>query len=322
MVGLSVRTPVEARLDWSYGSPEPRVRALYERATTAQWHAGTDVDWSIDVPYGAPLPDDSPYALAAFAESPLRPGGRALWDAFRWETQAWLVSQFLHGEQAAMVVAARLVETVPELDAKFYAASQAIDEARHVEAFSRYLADHVPEPYPVSGPLDALLSDILSDARWDVTALGMQIMVEALAMAAFRLADSTFHDDLVKQIARLVARDEARHITFGVLSLQGVYPHLTTAELRDREDVVLEAANLIRRRFLLADVWQRLGVDVPAGVEFARRDPLMTAYRQTIFSRIAVALEQVGLMTPRVREGLAGLDLLGAAASVRGRTGG
>jgi len=315
MANWTVTAPVQANLTWSYESRDGRLAGLYERAKAAQWNASADIDWSIDVPFGEPLPDDSAFAFASFHASPLAPRGRAGWDAFRWQLQSWMVSQFLHGEQGALVVAARLVEVMPDIDSKFCAASQAADEARHVEAFSRYLREKIPEPYPITAPLAALLGDILRDSRWDVTALGMQIMVEALAMAAFRMASSTFHDDLIKQITRLVARDEARHVTFGVLSLGAVYPQLTSAEIADRELLVLEAAELMRRRFLLEDVWAAVEVDRALGVEFAARDPLMVQYRQAIFSRIVAALTRVGLMTDRVRDGLRRLDLLGHSAA-------
>ncbi|HKT06023.1 MAG TPA: ferritin-like domain-containing protein [Rugosimonospora sp.] len=314
MAGLTLDTTVQARLDWTYQPGEPRIAALYERAKRAQWSAA-DVDWSVDVPFGEPLPDDSAFAMSAFRASPLSRYGRHMWDVFRWELQSWMVSQFLHGEQAALVVAGRLIESVPDLDGKFYAATQAMDEARHVEVFSRYLRENLGGGYPVSGPLEVLMVDILTDTRWDVTALGMQIMVEALAMAAFRLGDTTFHDGLVKQICRMVGRDEARHVTFGVMALSGLYGEMTAAERAVREDLVLEAASLIRRRFLLGDVWERLDVDRRAGVAFAATDPLMIAYRQAIFSRVGVALDQIGLLTARVRAGLAGMGLLGPSMS-------
>ena len=311
----SVQAIVSTRFDWDYDPRNPRLRALYQRAQTAQWSASTDIDWSIEVPFGAPLPDDSPFAMASFAASPLSRRGRGAWDAFRWEFQAWMVSQFLHGEQGALAAAARLVEAVPDLDSKLCAASQTLDEARHVEAFSRYVREKVPEPYPVSGPLEALLDDLLADSRWDVTALGMQLIVEALAMAAFRLANSTFHDDLIRDITRRVARDESRHVSFGIISLEALYAELSSGERAEREQLVLEAAALMRQRFLLAQVWERLDVDRAEGVAFASRDPLMVAYRQAIFARVVSAIASIGLLTPRVRSGLASLDLIGASAA-------
>jgi hypothetical protein len=310
MPRLTVTAPVEATLTWQYDSVTPRIAALYERAKLAQWNASTDVNWHLEVPFGAPLPDDCGYSFAAFESSPLARAGRPMWDTFRWELQAWMISQFLHGEQGALVVAARLIEACPDLESKSYAATQAADEARHVEVFSRYLREKLPTSYPVAPALESLLTDILAETRWDLTAIGMQIVVEALAMAAFRLADSTFHDDLIKQITRLVARDEARHVSFGVLALGGIYRDMTTAELADREDMVLEAASLTRRRFLLEDIWDRLGVSRAEGVEFARTDLVMSRYRQAIFTKVVFALRGVGLLTDRVRDGLAALDLL------------
>jgi hypothetical protein len=314
MTPFAVTTPVEAVLTWDYDSTSPPLRSLYERAKHGQWNATTDLDWSTPVEFGGRLPQDSGFAVASFHSSPLARRGPEAWDAFRWELQSWMVSQFLHGEQGALVVAGRLVQVLPDLDSKFYAASQVVDEARHVEAFSRYLREKVPRPYAIAGSLRELLSDVLSDNRWDVTALGMQIMVEALAMAAFRLAGSTFHDDLIREITRLVARDEARHVSFGVLSLEGLYPELTAAERGDREELVLESAALIRRRFLLEDIWERLDVDRAEGMAYAAADPLMVAYRQAIFTKVVSALGKIGLLTTRVRDGLVALDLIGFAS--------
>nr|BFE59179.1 ferritin-like domain-containing protein [Dactylosporangium thailandense] len=314
MTHFAVTTPVDAVLTWDYDSTSPRLRSLYERAKHGQWNATTDLDWSTPVEFGGRLPEDSGFAMESFRSSPLARRGPGAWDAFRWELQSWMVSQFLHGEQGALVVAGRLVQVLPDLDSKFYAASQVVDEARHVEAFSRYLREKVPHPYAIAGSLRQLLSDVLSDNRWDVTALGMQIMVEALAMAAFRLANSTFHDDLIREITRLVARDEARHVSFGVLSLEGLYSELTTAERGDREELVLESAALIRRRFLLEDIWERLDVDRAEGMAYAAADPLMVAYRQAIFTKVVSALGKIGLLTTRVRDGLAALDLIGFAS--------
>lgn len=310
VAGWSTVASFDTHLTWDYDTRLPRVDALYQRAKTAQWNADTDIAWSVEVGFGSPLPDDSSFAMASFASSPLARRGRRAWDEFRWELQSWMVSQFLHGEQGALVVAGRLTETLPDLDSKLFAATQAVDEARHVEAFSRYLREKVPAPYPITAPLAALLHDILTDSRWDMTAVGMQIMVEALAMAAFRLASSTFHDDLIRQITTLVARDETRHVSFGVLSLAGLYDQMTAAERGEREELVLEAASLMRRRFLLEDVWERLEVNRAEGVAYATRDDLMVRYRQTVFAKIIPALSGIGLLTPRVRDGLERLDLV------------
>ncbi|WP_055631799.1 long-chain fatty aldehyde decarbonylase [Streptomyces griseoruber] len=308
---LSVDAEVRAVLDLAYEEPsDSRLAHLYETAKAAQWNAATDIDWSLPVPFGAPLPEGSAHALGTFRSSPLAARGKAAWDAFRWEVQAWMVCQFLHGEQAAMVACARLAEVLPDLQAKLCAISQAGDEARHAEAFSRYVREHIPHPYAVTGSLRSLFQDALSAREWEFTALAMQCLVEPVALAGFRLAEATFHDELIIRLTTKVARDEARHVSFGVLLLKDVLPKLGDPEMARREEFVLEALALLRRRFLLADVWERFEIDPDTGREFALVDPGLAAYRRALFSRVVPMLAHIGLLTPRVVDGLEGLDLL------------
>lgn len=307
---LTIATPGDALLTWRPGSANARILSLYEQTKQLQWNASTDVDWTIGVDFGAELPDDSAFGLSAFESSPLANRGRAAWDAFRWEFHAWLASQFAHGEQGAVIASARLTEVLPDVDAKCFAAAQVGDEARHVEAFSRYVREKLPTTYPVAGPLARLLQDIFRDARWDITALGLHVILEGLAMAMLRMAGSTFHDDLIRDITRLAARDEARHVAFGIVLLRDVYRDLGPAELAEREDVVLEAAGHMRRWFLLDDVWERVGVGRAEGAAFAERNPMMVAYRQAVFAKTAGSVARIGLMTERVRDGLLDLGLV------------
>jgi P-aminobenzoate N-oxygenase AurF len=322
---LVVPAHVDSVLSWDYRARSERIADLYQRAKKAQWNAATDVDWTVPVAFGEPLPDGSAHSMAAFNASPLARHGRPMWDTFRWEFQSWTVSQFLHGEQGALVATARLAEVLPDVGAKSFAAVQVGDEARHVEAFSRYVAQCLPHPYPVSGPLAELLRDVLSDPRWDVVALGMQIVVEGLALASLRLTDASFHDPLIKQISTLVARDEARHVSFGVLALAGTYAEMTAAERAEREQFVLDAAELMRQRFLLGEVWDRLGVDSAAGREFTTSSELMIQYRRAVFGKVVSAIVRIGLMSPRLRDELDRMGLLGyagrgAVAAVRAAT--
>ena len=133
----------------------------------------------------------------------------------------------MHGEQGALLCTAKIVETVPWIDAKYYAATQVMDEARHVEVFAKYLDTKLSGHYPINAHLQMLLDDIINDSRWDMTYLGMQIMVEGLALAAFGMAMQTTPDPLLKQLLRYVMSDEARHVAFGVLSLKEFYEGLT-----------------------------------------------------------------------------------------------
>jgi hypothetical protein len=311
MTRLSVPVSLGACLNWDYATSQPRIQRLYDEARQLQWDELRDIDWSLAASADAPAHADG-YGPAALAASALGRYGSEFWPRFRREQQAWMVSQFLHGEQSALVVSARLAEVLPDLAAKGYAASQAAEEARHVAAFARYVRARVPEVYEVSPSFERLLEQMLGDARWDVLVLGMQVMIEALALGAFRLAASTFDDPLLRRITELVARDEARHVSFGVLLLEDVNRQLGADELRAREDFVITAAELLGERYLMTPVWERLEVPLSEGTEFARSNVMTRAYRATIFARVVHTLKRVHLFTPRVQAGFERLGLLAA----------
>jgi hypothetical protein len=312
---LQIRSDVITDLTWDYVQKKPALKKLYEKGKTSQWNASVDIDWSPEVNFGESEEIDETeragiMAALGLQDSPLQKLGESGLTKFRWEFQSWMVSQFMHGEQGALVATGRLVETVPDIDSKFYAANQVNDEARHVEAYSRYLNEKLKHSYPISKPLEALLIDIMSESRWDITYLGMQIMVEGLALAAFSLANVIFQDPIIKQITDYVMRDEARHVAFGVLSLQGLYDDMPESELKDREEFIMEAATLMRDRFLLEDVWERVGIDPKEGMEFAKNNIVMAAFRQMLFSKIVPNLNKLGLLTERVRPKFRELGIL------------
>ncbi len=230
-----VADPCPAEFTWDYqkGRRE-RLDRLYEKAKKAQWNATTDLPWETEVD------QEKVVAMNAEANQDMQHwtntdlSGTALegWGEKEWlqlgvENQNWMLSQFLHGEQGALLCTAKIVETVPWIDAKYYAATQVVDEARHVEVFSRYLDEKLSGHYPLNGHLGLLLDDILGDSRWDMTYLGMQIMVEGLALAAFGFIHAMTTEPLLKQLLRYVMADEARHVAFGVISLQELYSQLT-----------------------------------------------------------------------------------------------
>lgn len=296
---------------WLWADDEcEQSQRLYRKAVDGQWNADRDIDWTLDVPFGKPLPADA--GLSSFLQSPIAAGGRELWNRFRWEYQVWLVSQFFHGEQAALAGASRIAQFARELDAKQAAAAQVMDEARHVYAFGRYLHDSCPAPaYAVSPAFRTLVSDSLSDPRWDFASLGIQVMVEGVAMATFRLAENTLHDDLIRSIVRLVHRDEARHVAFGIFTLQSFYRELSDYERRERREFIVAGAELTAQRFLLEDVWARIGVDPKQGARFAFGDPLMAAYRRVVFMKVMSIARNIGLLDSRLQRDF---SLLGADA--------
>ena len=186
---------------------------------------------------------------------------------------------------------------MPWIDAKYYAATQVVDEARHVEVFSRYLQDKVGITYPVNPHLQLLLDDIINDSRWDMTYLGMQIMVEGLALAAFGMMHAMTEEPLLKKLLRYVMSDEARHVAFGVLTLQEVYSEMTAAEVRERQEFAFEAGVRMRDRLLQQEVWERLGCDVKQAVRHGLEAPDEDqVFQQLLFAKIVPNCKKLGLL--------------------------
>jgi hypothetical protein len=301
----TVEDNADAIFTWDYekGS-RPALNKLYEKAKHAQWNAETDLDWSIEVDPGEIVGAiqgsnaAGPFQwISEHPESPLRNWGEAEWHQLGLESIAWRLSQFMHGEQGALLCTAKIVETVPWIDAKYYASTQVMDEARHVEVFAKYLDTKLPSSYPINAHLKLLLDDIISDSRWDMTYLGMQIMVEGLALAAFGFMYQLTEEPLLKKLLRYVMSDEARHVAFGVLTLKEYYAELTTAELRERQEFAFEAAVRMRDRFLQQEVWERLGVDTRKMVGLLLDTPPdQMLFQQMLFSKIVPNCKKLGLL--------------------------
>jgi hypothetical protein len=297
----AVQDDADAIFTWDYQKgARPALEKLYEKAKTSQWNGETDLDWSIEVDQEAVVAAN---ALANdrgevdFSGTCLESWSDAEWTSFGIQSQNWMLSQFMHGEQGALLCTAKIVETVPWIDAKYYAATQVMDEARHVEVFAKYLNEKLSGAYPVNAHLRMLLDDIVTDSRWDMTYLGMQIMVEGLALAAFGFMHQMTTEPLLKQLLRYVMSDEARHVAFGVLSLKEYYGELSQAELRERQEFAFEAAVRMRDRFLQQEVWERMGVPVREAVEIVQnRVPDQKMFQQMLFAKIVPNCRKLGLL--------------------------
>jgi len=298
----AVEDNADAIFTWGYdkGERAPLDR-LYEKAKTSQWNGQTDLDWSIEVdPYTMLLPAN-PLEADYFKEnpnSPLHKFSDKQWKEMAVESLNWSLSQFMHGEQGALLCTAKIVETVPWIDAKYYASTQVVDEARHVEVFAQYLDQKMGGiNYPVNHHLKALLDDIIEDSRWDITYLGMQIMVEGLALAAFGFMHQTTEEPLLKKLLRYVMSDEARHVAFGVLSLQEIYKDMDAKEIRERQEFTFEAALRMRDRFLRQEMWEKLGVDVKEMVKYQLEMPEeLKVFQRMLFSKIVPNCKKLGLL--------------------------
>jgi hypothetical protein len=294
---------------WSYEIQRPDLRSLYEKAKDNHWNARRHVDWDTKVD---PEAENTPDQLLPIYGTPL-------WDKLDKKREvpklrqlgtSYLLSNFLHGEQGALLASAQIVGAVPNADAKLYAANQVMDEARHVEAYDRYLREKVEVTFPISPYLRTLLDQILQESRWDMKYLGMQIIVEGLALAAFGFISQTSQEPLLRDIVRLIMQDEARHVAFGVLSLKGVYEDMSASELSDREEFLVESSRLMYDRFMMEEVWEHMGMPVAECVEIARTSEAMKMFRSLLFSKIVPNTKRLGLLTPRVRKGFEELGVL------------
>jgi hypothetical protein len=309
----SLRATVDTVLDWQYELRRQNLLALYEKGKALTWNA-SDVDWSVDVDVERLMRERVASGAAELMNTLMSPPvalGAEEMVRMQLNMNAFMLSQFLHGEQGALLATAKIVQGVPWEEAKFYAANQVADEARHVEVYHRYLTQKLGISYAVNPSLRRLLDDIILDPRWDVTFLGMQILVEGLALAAFGVTRMQMADEpLIQDIIGRVMQDESRHVAFGVLSLTDLYAEMSAGELREREEFVIEATHLLRDRLLMEAVFERLGWDVRVWVEWAQRTPFMTGFRQMMFSKIVPNLRRLGLLTPRVRAAYEQMDLL------------
>ncbi len=296
-----VKDNADAIFTWDYSLARPGLRRLYEKAKTGQWNATTDLPWDTNVDLEASVSAD----LAAMASgltathydgTPVEKWGDKEWTDFAMLQRKWSLSQFMHGEQGALLCTAKITETVPWYDAKLYASTQVVDEARHVEVFARYLDEKLGGGFQINAHLRMLLDDIINDSRWDMTYLGMQVMVEGLALAAFGNLYNITTEPLLKQLLRYVMSDEARHVAFGVLSLQEVYAGMSDAEIKDRQEFAYEASVRMRDRFMSQEVWERMGINTRDVLPLVLQDPTREVFQQMLFAKIVPNCKKLGLL--------------------------
>ena len=308
-------TAMKVVYQWNYDPEVEELRRLYEKATEAQWIAARDIDW------------ERPIERELFASTPL--GGplpvertsywTSLDDETRWEltrrTAAFRLSQFLHGEQGALMVAAQLVNAVPHTDAKFYAATQTMDEARHVEVFARYIKK-LDDVRPIAPPLRRILDATLQTDDWMHKLVGMQIVVEGLALYSFREMRTLTREPLLRELLTYVARDESRHHAYGVQYIDRCVPCLSDAQRIELEDFALEAARtLIDNRQqqgllqMVLQVWNEVGIDTVALLTSLQqeRDMLMGPASKEhrlgpVQGFVVPTLRRCGLLSERVAE--------------------
>ena len=288
--------------DFDYTEGREQLLRLYDKGTRRQWIGKDRLDWSsTSTPTARSVMPDEVHPLF----------GTPWWDKMneaekaeaRLHVEAWRFSQFMHGEQGALICTAKIVQTVPDIDSKFYAATQVIDEARHVEVYSRYLHEKLKLVYPLNTNLKSLLDDVISDSRWDMTYLGMQVLIEGLALAAFGVIRNMATEPLGQSLNAYVMQDEARHVMFGRLALRDYYPQLTQAERAEREDFCVDACYRMRDRFLGEEVWERLGLPLEVA-EYVEHSETAADVPELSLPPDRARAEGHRLVRPEDREGL------------------
>jgi hypothetical protein len=299
----------DIQFNWEYDDGSAPLLELYEKGKQQQWDVSTRLDWSLE------LDPENPMALKDEAIS--------IYDTDYWrkmtdKERGWLrqhlqantISQFMHGEQGALIATSKIVATVPDMNAKFYAATQVMDEARHVEAYKRLLHEKFSLAYPINLQLKTLLEQTLTDRRWDMTYLGMQVLIEGLALAAFQSIRDKSGSTLASAVNAYVMQDEARHVSFGRLALREFYPQLSQHERDQREEFAVDALYFMRDRFNQSEVWNRLGLPADLLNEIHYNSKQMQSFRGRLFSRVVPTMKDIGLWGPRVQKAFADMGVM------------
>ena len=300
------KTSLTGTFNWDYSVQDNRIAKLYELGKKLNWNVSMDIDWDRPLVVSEEIPvmfwDEYPPYKKLSDEKKRE---------FLRHRGASQFSQFLHGEQGALLVASQLTSCAPTYNAKLYAASQTFDEARHVEVFNRYLQEKIGMHYPINPNLKLLLDKILTDERWDLKFIGMQIVIEGLALAAFQMLKGLSKDPLLTQLLHYVIRDEARHVTFGINYLEDFIKTLTPEEIEDRAEFAYEACVISRERLINTKAMQKyLKMTEDEAREFALSTSANATFRNFLFSRIMPNLSRIGLLTDKVRPKFEALGLL------------
>ena len=303
------QTPLTGSYNWDYTVQDNRIRKLYELGKELNWNVEEDVDWSPE--WEGMTEEEFDLEDDQWDNHPIYKG----WNAkkrmeFLKANNDWALSQFLHGEQGALLVASQLCSCAPTFNAKLYAASQTFDEARHVEAFNKYIQVRTKKQYPIGPGLKGLLDKILTDPRWDLKFIGMQVIIEGLALAAFNASKESSRDPVYKQMIEYIIRDEARHVTFGINYLHEFVKTLSEEDVMDRAKFALEACTVSRNRLRPFEVWKEYGLDLVETEEYTKENLFQTQFQEVLFSRIMPNLKKIGLLPDEVVPGYEKLGVM------------
>ncbi|MBI1964392.1 MAG: ferritin-like domain-containing protein [Candidatus Rokubacteria bacterium] len=302
----------------AYPVQQPELRRLYENAKRDQWNVSRDIDWTqpVDLDRGV------------VADELIDIYGTPFWERLDAKERAelnrrftaWRLSVLLYGEHGAMLVCSHLVEIVAGTDAKFFQATQVVDEARHTEALDRYLTEKLGGlVYPMPPNERELFDTLLGDSRWYVKTIGLQLIAETFAVSIFRMLSETSKDPVLRQICRYVLQDESRHMGFGMLSLPGAVAEMSERERRETEEITQWALVKVLTGLFPREVYRDMGFneaeirEIEAGRKVRAIGGESSFFRQTfkkdLHGTLVNNLAKIGLLTAGVRSHLETLGI-------------
>jgi len=298
---LDIDVPVDLHWTWQYKSEAEDLRRLYEKGKAGQWDAQTDLDWSI--PF---TKDDWNLNLEAsmLANVVLLSGGdEATQKAAMFDEIGYQLSQLLHGEQAALQLCGQLTNVCESMDQKFYAASQVIDEARHIEVFAKFVSEKIGTIYPIGGDLKTLLDILLKAEGMQKKVLGMQTLFEGMAVGIMDMMRRESKNELLSTMLHRVEQDESRHAAFGVLNMRRIVHEAATDEMEEMEDwafEILETLNANQQLEMLRLFAPKYGFDPEAVVAMTTQLPNFAELNSPVYTHTVVPnLRNLGLLTDR-----------------------
>lgn len=307
-----VAAPLTLNWTWEYGSEVEELRNLYEKGKVNQWNAELDLDWSSPVSKDDWVMNPQASMLAQLCK--LMGKDEATQKAAAFDELAHLLSQLLHGEQAALQICGQLTNACDKMDEKWYAASQVADEARHIEAISKFLSRKMGAIYPINPSLKILLDELLAADTARKKTLGMQTLFEGMAVGIFGLLRSETRNAFLGEMIRRVEQDEARHAAFGVLSMRRAMREADASEKAEMEDWafgILEALNANQQLDMLHLLGPKYGIDAENITKMTLGLPNWAELNSLIYMHTVVPnLRNLGLITDRTREQYRDLGML------------
>ena len=312
---IDIKSQHAIHYDWTYkhfGNPE--FQKLYVKAKKGQWDAD-DLAWDTSVdPSNFDLPIFPEKLQPMYGTDMYRKVDRKKQGEMLHSTISWLLSQFLHGEQGALYAAAMTVEATPWMGAKYYGSTQVMDEARHVEVFHKYIDTKLNKLYHINDNLFVVIHALTSTGDWDLKFLGMQIMIEGLALGAFGMIYKFTKEPLLRELLKQVISDESRHVHYGVEALRDYYTKECSESVRrDREDWAYEVSIMLRNRFLFTEFHEEYfahAISRDNWIKMVVESEIMSEFRISLFSRLIPNLKAIGLLSDRIKPKYESLGLL------------